>query len=167
VISAGVGLSSGAALGVLSSGCRLLAGDPFDGEKNRGFLDARGRQARRGRLRQGNAVAGEPQRHEHVDGCFAAPGPAVAGAETGLVDEPFLLQLDDLLVGAQLPQLHAPPQQDGRHRREHPAGEADALHVLVGGGLTCSEGRPRDQGAAVPGAALALPGLSARKALRT
>ncbi len=94
-------------------------------------LDTRRRQARRGRLRQRDAVAGQPQRHQGLHRSLAAPCPAEAGVETRPVDETFLLQLDDLLVGTQLPQLHTAPQQERRDRGQEPPGQADPLHVLV------------------------------------
>src|SRR5690606_26049502 len=69
-------------------------------------LDAGRREARRGGLGERDAVLGEPQRHQGLHRGLAAPGAAEAGAQPGLVDQPLLLQLDHLLVGAQLPQLH-------------------------------------------------------------
>ncbi len=83
-------------------------------------------------LRQRHSVPREAQRHQGLDRGLAAPCPAEAGAEPRLVDETFLLQLDDLLVRAKLPELHPPPQQEGRDRRQHPAHQPDAFHVLVG-----------------------------------
>ena len=63
-------------------------------------------------LGQRDAVAGQPQRHQGLDRGLAAPGAAEAGLQPGLVDEPVLFQPDDLLVGAQLPQLHPAPQPE-------------------------------------------------------
>lgn len=85
-----------------------------------------------GGLGQRDAVLRQAQRHQGLDGGLAAPAAAEAGLEAGLVDQPVLFELDDLLVRPELPELHPAPQLERGDGGEQPAGEPDALHVLVG-----------------------------------
>jgi hypothetical protein len=85
-------------------------------ELNGRLVDTSGGQTCRRRLGQGDSIAGETERHQRFNGGFATPAAAEPGPKTRLVDETFLLQLDDLLIGAQLPQLHPAPEEERGQR---------------------------------------------------
>ncbi|RPK76370.1 hypothetical protein EES45_23040 [Streptomyces sp. ADI97-07] len=74
----------------------------------------------------------EAEREHVVDRRVPAPTAAVLRAQPRTLLDPVALQLQRFLVRSQLPQLHAAPQTERRHRGEQPPGEAHRLDPPVG-----------------------------------